>query len=223
MSVRHYVLLATDGFIELPLDGALCTNNRKSVYIFGFVGGLLEVNGRKIAENEYLDYTDPINWSKIMGKKGSATIPSPMIWGEVGDDIYVTLINIGMKERPDLKDFHTVHMHGAHVATQLDGFPETSFGVPMWEDVGQAPPNATYYFHPENPSTLMYHCHVEASEHVQMGMYGALVIYPSMKSLAENGITKSCKTGYWELNGMIQSHIPISATNRNFAYNKNSI
>lgn len=219
MSVRHYVLLATDGFIELPLDGEICTNNRKSVYIFGFVGGLLEVNGRKIAENEYLDYTDPTNWGKIIGKKGSATIPSPMIWGEVGDDIYVTLINIGMKERPDLKDFHTVHMHGAHVATQLDGFPETSFGVPMWEDVGQAPPNATYYFHPENPSTLMYHCHVEASEHVQMGMYGALVIYPSMKSLAENGITKSCKTGYWELNGMIQSHIPISATNRNFAYN----
>lgn len=31
----------------------------------------------------------------------------------------------------------------------------------------------------------MYHCHVEASEHVQMGMYGAVVIYPSMKSLAK--------------------------------------
>ena len=49
MSVRHYVLLATDGFIDLPLDGELCTNNRKSVYIFGFTGGLFEVNGRRIA------------------------------------------------------------------------------------------------------------------------------------------------------------------------------
>ena len=154
-----------------------------------------------------------------MNKKGSATIPSPMVWGEVGDDIYITLINIGMKERPDLTDFHTVHMHGAHVATQLDGFPETSFGVPMWENEKEAPPNATYYFHPENPSTLMYHCHVEASEHVQMGMYGALVIYPSMKSLAENGITKCCKSGYWKLNGVNQFHIPKTATNRNFAYN----
>ena len=64
--------------------------------------------------------------------KGTATVPSPLIWGEVGDRIYVTLINLGMSERLDLLDFHTVHMHGAHVATQLDGFPESSFGVPVW-------------------------------------------------------------------------------------------
>ena len=53
MSVRHYVLLATDGFINLPLDSELCTTNRQPVYIFGFVGGLLEVDGKKIKMNEY--------------------------------------------------------------------------------------------------------------------------------------------------------------------------
>lgn len=111
MSVRHYVLLATDGFIELPLDGEICTSNRLPVYIFGFTGGLLEVDGRKITENEYLDYTNPANWSRILEKKGTAIIPGPMMWGEVGDDIYVTLINLGMKYRPDLMDFHTVHLH----------------------------------------------------------------------------------------------------------------
>jgi hypothetical protein len=221
MSIRHYVLLATDGLIDLPLNGELCTQERKEVYIFGFAGGLLEVDGKKIKENEYLDYTQPDNWPIILGKKGTATIPSPMVWGEVNDHIYITLINIGMKYRPDLMDFHTVHMHGAHVATQLDGFPESSFGVPMWEETQPltAPPKATYFFHPENPGTLMYHCHVEASEHVQMGMYGALVIYPSMESLAENGITKSHKSGQWKLNGDSQCHIPKTATNRNFAYN----
>ncbi|WP_411681939.1 multicopper oxidase domain-containing protein [Clostridium thailandense] len=221
MSTRHYVLLATDGFIKLPLDGEVCTENRKEVYIFGFSGGLLEVDGVKIEKNKYLDYKNPKNWNMILSKKGTATIPSPMVWGEVGDQIYITLINIGMKYRPDLMDFHTVHMHGAHVATQIDGFPETSFGVPMWEETIPItpPPKATYFFHPENPGTLMYHCHVEASEHVQMGMYGALVIYPSMKSLAANGITKSSTSGSWKLNGKVQKHIPKTATNRNFAYN----
>lgn len=219
MSIRHYVLLATDGFINLPLDDALCTTNRQQIYIFGFTGGLLEVDGEKIKENEYLDYNDPNNWSKILAKKGTATIPSPMIWGEVGDNIYITLINIGMKELPDFTDFHTVHMHGAHVATQLDGFPEASFGVPMWENTAEAPPNSTYYFNPEDPGTLMYHCHVEASEHVQMGMYGALVIYPSMGSLAKNGITKCDKCGCWKLYGEELCDIPKTATNRNFAYN----
>ena len=221
MRKRHYVLLATDGLINLPLDDILCTTNRKEVYIFGFTGGLLDVDGVKVKGNEYLDYTNPANWKTLLSKKGTATIPSPMIWGEVDDHIYVTLINIGMKYRPDLTDFHTVHMHGAHVATQLDGFPESSFGVPMWEENNPLtpPPKATYFFHPENPGTLMYHCHVEASEHVQMGMYGSLVIYPSMESLCKNGITKCNKCGYWKLNGKEQLNIPKTATNRNFAYN----
>lgn len=221
MSDRHYVLLATDGLIQLPLDGELCTENRKEVYIFGFTGGLLEVDGVKIKGNEYLDYREAVNWGELMKRKGTATIPSPMIWGEVGDNIYITLINIGMQYLPKFMDFHTVHMHGAHVATQLDGFPESSFGVPMWKitDPLESPPNATYFFQPENPGTLMYHCHVEASEHVQMGMYGALVIYPSMKSLVENGITKCKHCGSWKLNGEHLCHIPKTATNRNFAYN----
>lgn len=53
-----------------------------------------------------------------------------------------------MKYLPDLMDFHTVHMHGAHVATQLDGFPESSFGIPMWEEKPPLtpPPKATYLF-----------------------------------------------------------------------------
>lgn len=42
------------------------------------------------------------------------------------------------------------------------------------EDVTQF----TYYFTTMNPGTYMYHCHVSASEHVQMGMYGALVVRP---------------------------------------------
>ena len=217
MSVRHYVLLATDGFIQLPTTPELCPapDTLKSVYVFGFAGGLYKADNKTV--NAALDWRDPDNWPYLQSLTSKASIPSPAVWAEVGDDLYITLINLGMPVS-GIEDPHTVHMHGAHVATQLDGFPESSFGVPMWMDKNAKPPTATYYFHPENPGTMMYHCHQEASEHVQMGMYGALVIYPSYKSLEAAGIEKS-KKGYWFLKGEYQPQIPPTATNRSFAYN----
>ncbi|MDD3890629.1 MAG: multicopper oxidase domain-containing protein [Syntrophomonadaceae bacterium] len=226
MRIRHYVLLATDGFINLPAGPIFCASGRidtRPIYIFGFTGGLFKVTDPATDYVEYydqsLDPTVAANWPVFLQKKGTAIIPSPMIWGDQDDKIYITLINLGMKFRPDLMDFHTIHMHGAHVATQLDGFPESSFGVPMWMNTSAAPPMATYLFRPEHPGTYMYHCHIEASEHVQMGMYGALIIYPSKESLAESGITQDAPGGLWRLNGILQPQIPVTATHRNFAYN----
>ncbi|MBK1811822.1 multicopper oxidase domain-containing protein [Clostridium sp. YIM B02505] len=218
MAVRHYVLLATDGKTKLPTSSELPPDpaTEIEVLIYGFVGGLYKVDDKVVDEN--LNWETPKNLNYLYGLKGSAYLPSPIIWGEVGDKIYITLINLGMKY-VNIMDPHTVHMHGAHVATQLDGFPELSFAVPMWEYTGSNKPETlTYYFYPEHPGTLMYHCHQEASEHVQMGMYGALIIYPSYKSLAENGIKKD-KCGRWLNNGEVVPNIPRSATNRNFAYN----
>lgn len=217
--IRHYVLLATDGYTDLPTGPDLCSTDKKKVYVFGFVGGLYKVSdGKKVKyKNDKLDWTNPDNFSYLMNLTSTATIPSPLIWGEVGDRIYVTLINLGMPIS-DLTDLHTVHFHGGHVPTQLDGFPELSFGVPMWTDMSKEPPVATYYFNPEHPGTYMYHCHVEASEHVQMGMYGALIIYPSVMSLRKNAIYQDCN-GCWKANGIYYRNIPTTATNRNFAYN----
>lgn len=217
MAIRHYVLLATDGFVNLPTAPDLCPDpgTVQRVYVFGFAGGLFKVDNQVI--NPVLDWTNPANWPALQGMIGTALIPSPITWAEVGDRLYITLINLGMPTA-GIMDFHTVHMHGAHVATQSDGFPESSFGVPMWMKLDAPPPAATYFFQPEHPGTQMYHCHIEASEHVQMGMYGAMVIYPSMSSLAAAGITRG-KKGKWKLNGKHQHQIPATATNRNFAYN----
>lgn len=217
MSVRHYVLAATDGFIELPTSPKLppAESQRKKVYVYGFVGGLFKVNGKII--NEDLDWTKPCNWEKFRDLIGTATIPSPIMWGETGDRVYITLINLGMITA-GIVDFHTIHIHGAHVATQLDGFPESSFGVPMCTDFDMEPPVVTYLFDTEHPGTYMYNCQVEASEHVQMGMYGALIVYPSMRSLALAGIRRLWN-GRWFFEGKLQEHICESATNRNFAYN----
>ena len=94
------------------------------------------------------------------------------------------------------QDPHTIHLHGVHAPNYYDGIPEISFGIPMWnpyatqrmsyqevmkkENIEQLFRAATftYRMYCERPGTYMYHCHVEASEHVQMGMYGPMWIYP---------------------------------------------
>lgn len=222
MSKKEYVLLATDGFIEVASSDALCEQRRRKVLVYSYVGGLYKVDGIVQEGMEYLDYKNPSNYEEIYAKRGTGKLPSPIIYGEVSDDIYVTLINIGMKY-VDIMDNHTIHFHGAHLATQLDGFPELSAGVPMWMrdmETGElsAPPVLTYYYKAEHPGTYEYHCHVEASEHIQMGMYGAFFIYPSMKSLCEAGIMQA-EDGTWLYHDMPLECIPKTATNRNFAYN----
>jgi FtsP/CotA-like multicopper oxidase with cupredoxin domain len=104
------------------------------------------------------------------GQMGVVQFPSPLVWGNVGDEIQMTLVNLGFKYRTDLDDPHTIHLHGVHVVPYYDGFPESAFQIPMGESF-------TYKFMAHREGTFMYHCHVEAVEHVQMGMYGPLVIY----------------------------------------------
>ena len=104
------------------------------------------------------------------GVMGQVQFPAPMLWANVGDEVNVDFVNLGFKYRTDLEDPHTVHLHGIHSVPYHDGFPELSFAIPMGESF-------TYKFMAHSEGTFMYHCHVEAVEHVQMGMYGPLVIY----------------------------------------------
>jgi len=56
----------------------------------------------------------------------------------------------------------------------------------------------TYFYHVVEPGTYMYHCHVEATEHMQMGMLGNLYVRPAQNKLPAgtdlNGFTH--QTGY---------------------------
>ena len=114
-------------------------------------------------------YTFGFNDTGVMGQ---VQLPAPLVWGNLGDEIHMTLVNLGFKYRPDLEDPHTIHLHGVHVVPYFDGFPEGSFTVPMGESF-------TYKFMAHSEGGFIYHCHVEAVEHVQMGMYGPLVVYGS--------------------------------------------
>lgn len=115
----------------------------------------------------------------IMGEGAlAANFPAPVIALDEGDEFYLTLTNVGMLIRPDLFDPHTVHYHGfPESSTIFDGLPESGISIGMGASL-------TYYYKNNHPGTYMYHCHVEATEHMQMGMLGSLYVRP-----AQNGTT----------------------------------
>jgi FtsP/CotA-like multicopper oxidase with cupredoxin domain len=107
----------------------------------------------------------------------AAAWPAPRIAVDEGMQFYLTLTNVGMLMRPDLFDPHTVHFHGfPNAASVFDGLPESAIAINMGASL-------TYYYNLVEPGTFMYHCHVEATEHMQMGMLGNLYVRPKQNRL----------------------------------------
>jgi hypothetical protein len=108
----------------------------------------------------------------IMASMLGATFPAPVIVLPQGKKFYLTLTNVGMMMRPDLFDPHTVHYHGfPNASAVFDGVPDSSISINMGASL-------TYFYNLVEPGTFMYHCHVEATEHMQMGMLGQLYVTP---------------------------------------------
>jgi len=111
-------------------------------------------------------------------------VPGPTITVKEGQKLYLTLTNVGMMMRPDLFDAHSVHWHGfPNASTFFDGEPMASFGINMGASI-------TYFYNVAEPGTYMFHCHVEATEHMQMGMLGNLYVTPKQDGTSINGYTK---------------------------------
>jgi len=132
----------------------------------------------------FLDMTGvPVEQVLLQAELG-ANSPAPPIRLKEGEDFYLTLSTAPMKMRPDLFDAHSVHWHGMpNIAPIFDGEPMASIG---------ANPGAsfTYYYKVPAPGTYAYHCHVEATEHMQMGMLGHLTVTPKQDGTLLNGFTK---------------------------------
>ncbi len=95
-----------------------------------------------------------------------ATVPGPVLKVQQGDLVRVTFKNT--HDQP-----HTIHFHGVTSLSQaMDGAPHTSKMVMPGESF-------TYEFVATNPGSHMYHCHVQTNLHMDMGMYGALVVEPA--------------------------------------------
>ncbi len=163
-------LSAGDGFISMA-DKSVDKPQGRSLYTFGFA-----------------DVTNtPAN--AVMLDSLAANFSAPTIKLKQNQEFYLTLTNVAMTMRPDLFDPHTVHFHGfPQAAPVFDGMPEGSFGVNMGSSV-------TYYYKLNDPGTYMYHCHQEATEHMQMGMLGNLYIMP-----AQDGNTTLYPSGKYVYN-----------------------
>ncbi|MFO1270710.1 MAG: multicopper oxidase domain-containing protein [Rubrivivax sp.] len=110
----------------------------------------------------------------------NGNIPAPLIAIDEGDELFLTLTNVGQIMRPDLFEQHTVHFHGYPNASAFyDGVPDASLAI----NVGGS---FTYYYLAPEAGTYMWHCHISPPEHLQMGMVGQLYVRPKQSSLAAN-------------------------------------
>lgn len=160
-------LVGTDGWIylpgEVPIPGTVnqfyqpdnMAPDGLTTYMFGF----RDVTGM---DNDM-----------VFAQKMKCQATAPLFWVDEGQEYRVKLTNVGLQMRPDLIDEHTMHWHGFRNAWPIfDGEPHSSVRVPIGRSL-------TYYYQPFHPGTYMYHCHVEETEHVHMGMTGSVFVRPA--------------------------------------------
>ena len=155
-----------DGMVEMA-DG-------EPIYIFGFADiPMPEEAINSLAIDSLAEYPGYVMEQGIL----AANAPAPTIEVDEDDELFLTLTNVGMAMRPDLFDAHTVHWHGFPEASSVfDGVPDASIAINMGASL-------TYYYNVKDAGTYMYHCHVEATEHMQMGMLGNLYVHPRQNKL----------------------------------------
>jgi FtsP/CotA-like multicopper oxidase with cupredoxin domain len=158
VSARDRVVLTGGNILLSATDGYMTVPGREDdpLYIFGFIPVPNDTVGN--LENDF---------------KGRAQHVAPILDTTEATDVYVKLTNLGLIQRPDLTDSHTIHWHGFRTPTSLfDGVPEVSVAVPINRQF-------TYFYRPHNAGTYMYHCHFEDVEHVQMGMTSIVFVRPA--------------------------------------------
>jgi len=136
----------------------------------------VRMGGRQIMANG----TSIRTWFFGSGFNGDRTVPGPVIEGIEGDTMQVTLSS----DMPP-----SIHFHGLDVDQANDGVPSTSgyvarlgggrmmnFGrVDGYTNLGSP---FTYTFTAPHAGTYAYHCHVDTVLHLEMGMYGTVIIRP---------------------------------------------
>jgi len=156
-------------------DGFVKMADGTDLYTFGF----MDVTGVP---------DDQVMGTAMLGAEFSA----PTLVFREGQKVYLSLTNVGMSMRPDLFDPHSVHFHGfPQAAPVYDGEPMASQVIAMGNTF-------TYFYDLVHPGTFMYHCHVEAAEHMQMGMLGQLYVQPKQNFLPDGTVLGSFThhTGY---------------------------
>jgi len=111
----------------------------------------------------------------------NGNIPAPLAAFDEDDEFFLTLTNVGMIQRPDLFEQHTVHFHGYPNASSFyDGVPDASIAI----NIGAS---FTYYYLAPDAGTYFWHCHITPPEHLQMGMVGQLHVRPRQDRVPSGG------------------------------------
>ena len=146
-------------------DGWMTLGDGTRMYGFGFSPANPVLAGR--------DAGDAV----MINGLNAAQFSAPKLTFRQGDEVYLALTNVGMVLRPDLFDQHSVHWHGFPEASAIfDGVPNASVTVNQGSTF-------TYYYKVVEAGTFIYHCHVESTEHMAMGMLGILNVEPSQNAL----------------------------------------
>lgn len=163
-----------DAITDMPvLDGDGNPRNIKCMHLSAGDGFANMANGRLQYIFAFGDLTGIPQEQAIDAGILGAELPSPTMMLDENDEFFLTLTNVGMIMRPDLSDPHTVHFHGFPNASDIfDGVPDATISINMLSSL-------TYYYNIVEPGTYLYHCHVEAAEHMQMGMIGNLYVRPA--------------------------------------------
>lgn len=153
--------------------------NVKCMHLSAGDGFAKMADGREVYVFSFGDITGSDEEDAIVDGTLFANLPAPAIVLEQGQQFYLSLTNVGMVLRPDLFDPHTVHFHGFPNASAIfDGVPDNSISINLGSTL-------TYFYNIAEPGTYMYHCHVEAAEHMQMGMLGNLYVKPAQNKLPD--------------------------------------
>jgi FtsP/CotA-like multicopper oxidase with cupredoxin domain len=165
--IKCFHLAAGDGMVTMSDDAG------KELYIFSFSTIPAPPPGIELNSTEYASW---VMEEGLLAANG----PAPTIEVDEDDEVFLTLTNVGMAARPDLFDPHTIHWHGfPQASSTFDGVPDASISINMAASL-------TYYYLANDAGTYMYHCHVEAAEHMQMGMLGSLFVRPRQDTTADN-------------------------------------
>jgi FtsP/CotA-like multicopper oxidase with cupredoxin domain len=98
----------------------------------------------------------------VPGNTFNGQVPGPAIEAEVGDTLVVELTN-------ELPDPTTIHWHGLRVPAAMDGTESVQRAVEPGESF-------EYRFVVPDAGTYWYHSHVNETEQLERGLYGALIV-----------------------------------------------
>jgi FtsP/CotA-like multicopper oxidase with cupredoxin domain len=111
---------------------------------------------------------EPVEIPLVDGRKlkvwaYNGQVPGPTLRVRLGETLRVHFTNRLPQET-------TIHWHGVRVPNGMDGVPN------LTQPAVQPGETFTYEFTPKDAGTFWYHPHVRASEQVERGLYGPLIV-----------------------------------------------